>query len=90
MERQSVGALDSHLTNLVEQVGGVDHAPTAPIGPPEVLLMITTLLIASADPLALLDIACNGISPVLSRRIVYSIYYNSTLLLPVRGEGKGC
>ena len=27
---------------------------------------------------------------VLSRRIVYSIYYNSTLLLPVRGEGKGC
>ena len=26
---------------------------------------------------------------VLSRRIVYSIYYNSTLLLPVRGEGKG-
>ena len=27
---------------------------------------------------------------VLSRRIVYSIYYNSTLLLPVRGEGEGC
>ena len=26
--------------------------------------------------------------PVLSRRIVYSIYYNSTLLLPVRGEVK--
>ena len=27
---------------------------------------------------------------LLSRRIVYSIYYNSTLLLPVRGEGEGC
>ena len=27
-------------------------------------------------------------SALLSRRIVYSIYYNSTLLLPVRGEGK--
>ena len=26
---------------------------------------------------------------LLSRRIVYSIYYNSTLLLPVRGEGEG-
>lgn len=63
MERQSVGALDSHLTNLVERVGGVDHAPTALIGPLEVLLMITTLLITSADLLALLDIACNGISP---------------------------
>ena len=25
---------------------------------------------------------------MLSRRIVYSIYYNSTLLLPVRGEGE--
>ena len=27
---------------------------------------------------------------LLSRCIVYSIYYNSTLLLPVRGEGEGC
>ena len=27
---------------------------------------------------------------LLSRRIVYSIYYNSTLVLPVSGEGRGC
>ena len=29
-------------------------------------------------------------SNMLSRRIVYSIYYNSTLILPyIRGEGRG-
>ena len=30
------------------------------------------------------------VTSLLSRRIVYSIYYNSTLLLPVREEGRGC